>query len=147
MTLHTLSPEAAGTVGPSAQWTEDSSGASTQAEPLRCEFAGWLGDDLVSVNPDFVVSGTLADALRASDLTGFERAGTPSSRSHPSSSPRAAPISPITGNVSSPAPNPLQPQTTVSPMKRPTSPAKAATSSSANAPWHSSTTTASLTRD
>lgn len=77
MTLHTLSPEAAGTVGPSAQWTEDSSGASTQTEPLRCEFAGWLGDDLVSVNPDFVVSGTLADALRASDLTGFELRGDP----------------------------------------------------------------------
>lgn len=72
MTLHTLSPEATGAVGPGAQWTEDSSGANTQTEALRCEFAGWLGDDLVSVNPDFVVSGTLADALRASDLTGFE---------------------------------------------------------------------------
>ncbi|RAF74705.1 hypothetical protein DN546_31890, partial [Burkholderia multivorans] len=71
-TLHTLSPEATGAVGPGAQWTEDSSGANTQTEALRCEFAGWLGDDLVSVNPDFVVSGTLADALRASDLTGFE---------------------------------------------------------------------------
>lgn len=72
MTRHTLSPEATGTVGPGAQWTEDSNGASTQTDPLRCEFAGWLGDDLVSVNPDFVVSGTLADALRASELTGFE---------------------------------------------------------------------------
>ncbi|MBR7540538.1 hypothetical protein KC221_30600, partial [Mycobacterium tuberculosis] len=48
-----------------------------KAEPLRCEFAGWLGDDLVSVNPDFVVSGTLADALRASDLPGFELRGDP----------------------------------------------------------------------
>lgn len=72
MTRHTLSPEATGTVGPGAQWTEDSTGSSTQIDPLRCEFAGWLGDDLVSVAPDFIVSGTLADALRASDLTGFE---------------------------------------------------------------------------
>ncbi|MCT1552048.1 hypothetical protein [Brevibacterium casei] len=72
MTRHTLSPEATGAVGPGAQWTVDSGGASTQTDPLRCEFAGWLGDDLVSVNPDFVVLGTLADALRASGLTGFE---------------------------------------------------------------------------
>lgn len=72
MTRHALSPEATGTVGPGAQWTEDSTGSSTQIDPLRCEFAGWLDDDLVSVAPDFIVSGTLADALRASDLTGFE---------------------------------------------------------------------------
>lgn len=72
MTRHTLSPEATGTVGPGAQWTVDTSGASTQTDPLRCEFAGWLGDDLVSVAPDFIVSGALADALRASYLTGFE---------------------------------------------------------------------------
>lgn len=72
MTRHALSPEATGTVGPGAQWTEDSTGSSTQIDPLRCEFAGWLDDDLVSVAPDFIVSGTLAVALRASDLTGFE---------------------------------------------------------------------------
>ncbi|WP_453985035.1 hypothetical protein [Brevibacterium casei] len=72
MTAHTLSPEATGTVGPGAKWTNDCNGADTQSDPLRCEFAGWLGDDLVSVAPDFIVSGTLADALRASDLTGFE---------------------------------------------------------------------------
>lgn len=72
MTRHTLSPEATGTVGPGALWTDGSNGTSTQSDPLRCEFAGWLGDDLVSVNPDFVVSDTLADALRASYFTGFE---------------------------------------------------------------------------
>lgn len=72
MTRHTLSPEATGTVGPGAEWTSDTNGAGTQTDPLRCEFAGWLGDELVSVAPDFIVSGTLADALRASDLTGFE---------------------------------------------------------------------------
>ncbi|MGN6035787.1 hypothetical protein ACP6NG_10425 [Brevibacterium casei] len=77
MTRHTLPPEATGTVGPGAEWTVDTTGSSTQTDPLRCEFAGWLGDDLVSVNPDFVVSGTLADALRASDLTGFELRGDP----------------------------------------------------------------------
>lgn len=72
MSYHVLDPEATGTVGPGAAWTHDASGARSQADPLRCEFAGWLGDDLVGVQPDFVVSGVLADALRASDLTGFE---------------------------------------------------------------------------
>lgn len=72
MSHHTLEPEATGTVGPGAEWTRDASGSRTQADPLRCEFAGWLGDELVGVHPDFVVAGSLADALRASDLTGFE---------------------------------------------------------------------------
>ncbi|WP_424466957.1 hypothetical protein [Pseudoclavibacter helvolus] len=69
---HALDPEATGTVGPGAEWMRDASGLRTQADPLRCEFAGWLGDELVGVHPDFVVTGALADALRASDLTGFE---------------------------------------------------------------------------
>lgn len=72
MQHHALEPEATGTVGAAAEWTRDTTGARSQADPLRCEFAGWLGDELVSVLPDFVVTGALADALRASDLTGFE---------------------------------------------------------------------------
>lgn len=72
MPHHRLDPEATGTVGPGAVWTRDKGGVRRQADPLRCEFAGWLGDDLVGVQPDFIVSGALADALRASDLTGFE---------------------------------------------------------------------------
>ncbi|GAB3297246.1 hypothetical protein [Pseudoclavibacter terrae] len=72
MTHHVLEPEATGTVGDGAVWTQDASGSRTQADPLRCEFAGWLGDELVGVHPDFIVAGSLADALRASDLTGFE---------------------------------------------------------------------------
>ncbi|PPG05838.1 hypothetical protein C5E06_00225 [Pseudoclavibacter sp. RFBI5] len=72
MQHHALEPEATGTVGAGAEWLHDANGARSQADPLRCEFAGWLGDELVSVLPDFVVTGALADALRASDLTGFE---------------------------------------------------------------------------
>lgn len=72
MQHHALEPEATGTVGAGAEWTLDTTGARSQADPLRCELAGWLGDELVSVLPDFVVAGALADALRASDLTGFE---------------------------------------------------------------------------
>ncbi|MBF4460456.1 hypothetical protein [Pseudoclavibacter sp. VKM Ac-2867] len=72
MQHHALEPEATGTVGAGAEWMHDANGARSQADPLRCEFAGWLGDELVSVLPDFVVTGAFADALRASDLTGFE---------------------------------------------------------------------------
>lgn len=72
MLHHALEPEATGTLGPGAEWKPDASGSTTQTDPLKCEFAGWLGDDLVGVHPDFVVTGSLADALRASDLTGFE---------------------------------------------------------------------------
>lgn len=42
------------------------------AGPLHYEFAGWLGDDIVTTSGYWLVSGPLADALRASDLTGFE---------------------------------------------------------------------------
>ncbi|MBS3179371.1 MULTISPECIES: hypothetical protein [unclassified Pseudoclavibacter] len=72
MNHHTLEPEATGTVGDGAVWTQDASGSRTQTDPLRCEFAGWLGDELVGVHPDFIVAGSLADALRASDFSGFE---------------------------------------------------------------------------
>ncbi|PPG37930.1 hypothetical protein [Pseudoclavibacter sp. RFBA6] len=72
MTHHVLEPEATGTVGHGAEWTQDASGSQTQANLLRCELAGWLGDELVGVHPDFIVTGPLADALRASDLSGFE---------------------------------------------------------------------------
>lgn len=72
MSHHALDPEATGTVGPGAEWMRDASGLRTQSDPLSCEFAGWLGDELVGVHPDFVVTGALADALRTSDLTGFE---------------------------------------------------------------------------
>lgn len=40
--------------------------------PLHYEFAGWLGDDIVTTSGYWLVSGQLADALRASELTGFE---------------------------------------------------------------------------
>lgn len=72
MTHHLLEPEPAGDPGDGAEWTEDDHGRRVQADPLRCEFVVWLGDDLITVNPDHLVTGKLADALRASDLTGFE---------------------------------------------------------------------------
>lgn len=40
--------------------------------PLHYEFAGWLGDDIVTTSGYWLVSEPLAEALRASDLTGFE---------------------------------------------------------------------------
>lgn len=67
-----LEPEATGTVGPGATWTHDERGRRVQADPLRCELAGWLGGHLVDVTPDLVVSAALARTLRTSGLTGFE---------------------------------------------------------------------------
>lgn len=38
---------------------------------LTVEFQGWLGDDLLDLAGDWIVSGRLADALRSSALTGY----------------------------------------------------------------------------
>ncbi|PPF45489.1 hypothetical protein C5B85_07940 [Pseudoclavibacter sp. AY1F1] len=72
MPHHVLEPEATGTVGHGAEWMRDASGSPMQSDPLRCELAGWLGDELVGVHPDFIVAASLADTLRVSELTGFE---------------------------------------------------------------------------
>lgn len=72
MLHHLLKPEATGTVGLAAEWMRDPTGKRTQTSPLRCELVGWLGDDLIEVHPDYIVSGALANALRTSALTGFE---------------------------------------------------------------------------
>ncbi len=38
---------------------------------LDFEFAGWSGDDILATFPCYIVTGTLADRLRASDLSGW----------------------------------------------------------------------------
>ena len=68
--FHILEPEVAGGWG---QGTE----ADTTVHPpvvrrLVYQFDGWLGDDLLETFPCFVVTDRLAQAIRASDLTGCE---------------------------------------------------------------------------
>ena len=50
----------------------DQAQRAADAGPLHLVFDGWMGDDLVTTSPFWFVSERLADALRASGLTGFE---------------------------------------------------------------------------
>jgi hypothetical protein len=69
MSFHLLRPEVAGGWGPNIQ-------AHRQTHPpvvthLHYEFEGWLGDDLLTTFPEFIVTERLARALEQSGLTGF----------------------------------------------------------------------------
>ena len=68
--FHILEPEVAGGWGPGTD-------ADTTVHPpvvrrLVYQFEGWLGDDLLETFPCFVVTDRLAQAIRASELTGCE---------------------------------------------------------------------------
>ncbi|CAM3532285.1 hypothetical protein OCAE111667_14270 [Occultella aeris] len=49
-------------------------GARSTDGAIDVEFQGWLGDDLLDLVDRWIVSARLADALRASDLTGYHLA-------------------------------------------------------------------------
>jgi hypothetical protein len=68
-----LKPEVAGGWGPNTK-------AHRKAHPpvvthLHYEFEGWLGDDLLTTFPEFIVTERLAAALETSGMTGFRLAG------------------------------------------------------------------------
>jgi hypothetical protein len=67
---HRFEPEVAGGLGPGIEL--DPRREPPLVGPLRFEFEGWLGDDIVTTSGYWIVSGPLADSLRASALTGFE---------------------------------------------------------------------------
>ncbi|WGW11775.1 hypothetical protein LWF01_17030 [Saxibacter everestensis] len=54
----------------SAVLTTPTSGPAA-GDGIHVEFQGWLGDDLLDLAGHWIVTGRLADALRASPLTGF----------------------------------------------------------------------------
>jgi hypothetical protein len=67
-----LKPEVAGGWGPNTK-------AHRKTHPpvlthLHYEFEGWLGDDLLTTFPEFIVTQRLAEALETSGLTGFRLA-------------------------------------------------------------------------
>lgn len=64
--------EVAGGLGPGVD--HDPSREPRLVGPLHYEFDGWLGDDIVTTSGYWIVSAPLADALRASTLSGFELA-------------------------------------------------------------------------
>lgn len=69
MSFYLLRPEVAGGWGPNTK-------AHRQTHPpvvthLHYEFEGWLGDDLLTTFPEFLVTEGLAQSLEQSALTGF----------------------------------------------------------------------------
>jgi hypothetical protein len=72
LAFYLLKPEVAGGWGPNTK-------AHRNTHPpvvthLHYEFEGWLGDDLLTTFPEFIVTERLAAALEASKLTGFRLA-------------------------------------------------------------------------
>ncbi|WP_125789402.1 hypothetical protein [Amycolatopsis sp. WAC 01375] len=68
---HRFEPEVAGGLGPGIDY-DPRRGAEPLVGPLHYQFAGWLGDDIVTTSGYWIVTGRLADALRESPLTGYE---------------------------------------------------------------------------
>lgn len=62
--------EVPGTLAPGSSF--DPALRATDSGPLHLVFDGWMGDDLVTTSPFWFVTARLADALRDSDLSGFE---------------------------------------------------------------------------
>jgi hypothetical protein len=72
MSYYLLRPEVAGGWGPNIK-------VHRQTHPpvvthLHYEFEGWLGDDLLTTFPEFIVTERLARALEQSTLSGFRLA-------------------------------------------------------------------------
>ena len=64
-----IEPEVAGGFGRAT--VLDTRTHPPQVSRLEYEFDGWLGDDLLTTFPCYIVSRRLQDALEMTDLTGF----------------------------------------------------------------------------
>lgn len=71
-TRWSVSPEVAGELGEDTEM--DASVHPPEVRRLHHEFHGWLGDDLLESFPIFLVTARLAEALRSSELTGWQLA-------------------------------------------------------------------------
>ncbi|MGZ0151033.1 hypothetical protein ACXJJ3_28535 [Kribbella sp. WER1] len=67
---HYVDAEVPGGLAP--ECSRDRNQRVADSGPLHLVFDGWLGDDLVTTVPFWLVTERLAAALRASDLTGYE---------------------------------------------------------------------------
>lgn len=70
MSHYVIDPEVAGQLGPETILIRGA-GKRPQVEFLEYTFDGWLGDDLLQSHPCFIVTQRLADAIFASELTGY----------------------------------------------------------------------------
>lgn len=73
MPFYWLEPEVAGGWGPNIQVHRGTH--PPVVTHMHYEFQGWLGDDLLTTFPEFVVTERLAVALESTTLTGFVLAG------------------------------------------------------------------------
>jgi hypothetical protein len=67
--FYRLEPEVAGGLGPQTVMRRDRH--PPKVERLHYVFDGWLGDDLLESFPSFIVTRSMADALKRESLSGF----------------------------------------------------------------------------
>ncbi len=68
--LYLLKPEVAGGWGNATTVERDNLGVTKRITHLDYEFSGWLGDDLLTTSPCFIVSEPLHKAIASSNLSG-----------------------------------------------------------------------------
>jgi hypothetical protein len=78
-TLSLIAPEVGGGKGPGTVVVnraaiESRTATVPEVTQLEYQFDGWMGDDLLTASPCYIVTQRLADALTRSDLTGFRLA-------------------------------------------------------------------------
>lgn len=71
MKMFRLNPEVAGEIGENSEIVYEE-GIIKDVTYLHYEFAGWLGDELLTQTPCFVVTETLADSILKSKLKGYK---------------------------------------------------------------------------
>jgi hypothetical protein len=69
MNFYRIEPEVAGGWGKNTVFTR-SPGKPTVVHKLHYEFAGWLGDELLTSTPCFIVTERLADEIKLAGLSG-----------------------------------------------------------------------------
>ena len=71
MKYFVLEPEVAGGIGKKSKILYENSKIK-EVLFLDYEFEGWLGDDILTIHPCFIISESLCDIIKASDLKGYQ---------------------------------------------------------------------------
>ena len=71
MKMYLLEPEVSGGIGENSILLHEN-GRIKKAIHLHYEFEGWLGDDLITTSPFFLVSEKLVNKIQGANLNGYE---------------------------------------------------------------------------
>ncbi|WP_110953601.1 hypothetical protein [Anaerosinus massiliensis] len=71
MKMYLLEPEVPGGIGKNSI-LEHENGRIKKAVHLHYEFDGWLGDDLITTSPFFIITERLADKIQTNDIIGYD---------------------------------------------------------------------------